>query len=182
MKNVPWFLFRDRSALTAVLGVVVLGLTVSLTAQSNREIPIGVFDLGPALDQCHKFQDALNDTRSKQAAAQKALDERIEAYTQELQALEPQLEMLSEQRKREKQAEFQRKRIAIMEDGKQQFDDLIAYKDQLLEPLLEQLDGVVERIAVREGLAIVVKRSALRYAGSAYDITDLVIEEYNKLP
>jgi Skp family chaperone for outer membrane proteins len=82
--------------------------------------------------------------------------------------------------RREKQDQFERKRrdAARMADD---FQKELEKKEQtLLAKVLQDLSGVIERVAKEKGVNLVVERRGLLYASADADITEDVIRAYDQ--
>lgn len=132
-------------------------------------------------------------TSTKVQNAQKEYQEQIQAWReqiskiqQDIQTLEQEYEtkraMLSESGKKEAENKIQRKYIAAEETYQNIFGEnglAVQKENELLGPITEEINQVVEQIAIDNNYDYVldVSMGVVQYAKEVYNITDLVIQE-----
>lgn len=103
---------------------------------------------------------------------QKALEELVEEY-------EKQKLILSEEKKKEREAAIEAKRSALDAFTKEIFgpEGTAERKNSaLVKPLLEKINGAIERIATEGNYDFIYNSNGLAYAKKDYDITEKILE------
>lgn len=147
-----------------------------------QDVKIGVVDIDQAVnatDQGKKARDELAKKRKAAEAELKPLMDRGRALAEELQSKRF---VLSEEALSQKQldlAEIQNNARARMGELEGQYK--VDY-ERLVGPLRQKLIGIIDEIGKSEGFTVIFERSSpgLLYAKEALDVTDLVIQRFNK--
>lgn len=168
----------------ASLRFVLLSLAVLAWAGAARaeEVKIGVVDIDQAVnatEQGKQARDELTKKRKSAEAELKPLMEKGRALADEIQSKRF---VLSEEALYQKQLDL----AEIQNDARARMSELEGqYKvdyERLVGPLRQKLISIITEIGKSEGFTIIVERSSpgLLYAREALDITDLVIQRFNK--
>lgn len=170
-----------RAPLRSVL--LVLGvLAWAASAQAQDSVRIAVVDIDQAVnatDQGKKARDELAKKRKAAEAQLKPLMDKGRALAEEIQSKRF---VLSEEALYQKQldlAEIQndaRARMAELE-GQYKVDS-----ERLVGPLRQRLVEIINDIGKSEGFTLILERNTpgVLYSREALDITDMVIERFNK--
>ena len=165
--------------LAAAAALVVFVASGAATAQ---EIRVAVVDLEQAINSTDQGKTAREEFARKARDAESQLQpilERGKALEDELKSkrfvlsedalYEKQLDLL------EIQNEYQNKQKELQGKLKVDYERLVA-------PLRKKLRDIVEQLGKDEGFALILERSTqgLLYSREALDITDMVIEKFNK--
>lgn len=167
-----------RLATTAVVALVLLSSFATL-AQA-KDVKIGIIISERLLNEYAEAQDA-----------QRVLSEEINEWQTQAQTMQEELQTLqndlsqeammfySEEKKAQKQAEFQRKlndfrnfQASIEQRAYQRNQELFA-------PINEKIQKVLDKIAEEQGYDIILDAvgASIAYASPELDITDVVLEE-----
>lgn len=164
----------------SLFAILAGGVVVSLTAQQERTIPVGVVDVTKIMKEWDAYQEARQKSTDREKVIQDELrtrDNELETKYKEIQAKG---ELLSDKQKEDYQEQY-KKDVQLMKDfGKQKGKELEAYQKELLTPLLLQIDSVVKQTADEFKLELIVREDAVLYYAKALDITDAVIERLEK--
>jgi outer membrane protein len=186
---------RWDSMMTAVL--VSLATTSSVLAQAPPSPPrpaaapapasttatvirVGFVDVQRVLTRSTAGVSARDQLEREKATMQKEM----EAKRQELDKLRDELEkkgpLMTADTRRDKTDAYERKR----RDAARLVDDFqkeLEKKEQtLLHRVLQDLGGIIERVAKDRGYALIVERRGLLYASAEADVTDDVIRAYDQ--
>ena len=166
-----------------ILAAIALLLTVSLVYAESQNIVY--IDSERIMTESQDTQEAQQMYQSEQKEWDKEiadLEEQIDKLNTEYESKKM---ILTESGK----AEAQEKINQLLEKRKQKIQEIYGDKGlamqrnaELLEPILEKLRNVIEKVAVENNYDMVldVASGAVRYAKPKLDITDQVIEEMNK--
>ena len=154
-------------------------------AVSAEELKIGYINSIRIRDEFKEF-----------AEAQAKFDKEVAEYQQQDQAMRGQLDsliktfetqslLLSDAKKKEKQAEVEAKKEEYRKYFEQTFgpDGLLEKKNaELTKPLLDKINAALEKIAVQDNYAYIFDavNANLAYAKPQYDLTDRVLQELRK--
>jgi outer membrane protein len=141
---------------------------------------VGFVDVQRVLARSAAGVSAREQLEREKAVMQKEMD----ARRQELEKMRDEIDkkgaLMTADSRREKQDQFERKRrdAARMADD---FQKELEKKEQtLLAKVLQDLSGVIERVAKEKGVNLVVERRGLLYASADADITEDVIRAYDQ--
>jgi outer membrane protein len=141
---------------------------------------VGFVDVQRVLARSAAGVSAREQLEREKAVMQKEMD----ARRQELEKMRDEIEkkgaLMTADSRREKQDQFERKRrdAARMADD---FQKELEKKEQtLLAKVLQDLSGVIERVAKEKGVNVVVERRGLLYAAADSDLTEDVIRAYDQ--
>jgi outer membrane protein len=161
----------------AVALVVVWGL-----GADKDGIKIGVVDLDQAVTSTEEGKQARDEFERKKREAEAKLQPLIERAQAAAQEFEAKRFVLSDEKLREKQLDLVEMRNAIESKRREIQGQLEVDRERLVGPLREKLAAVVEEVGREEGFALIIGRNApgVMYTREALDITDIVIERFNK--
>lgn len=181
---------RSRHVLALVAAAVVLTATAAEAQAPPRPAAVasapapsarvGVVDIQRVLARSAAGVGAREQLERERAVMQKEMDGR----RQELEKLREELEkkgpLMTADSRREKQDGFERKR----RDAARLADDLqkeLEKKEQaMLQRVLQDLSGIIERVAKDKGYAVIVERRGLLWAAVDADLTDEIIRVYDQ--
>lgn len=181
---------RSRHVLALVAAAVALTATAaeaqapprpavsaSAPASSAR---VGVIDVQRVLARSAAGVSAREQLERERAVMQKEMDGRrldLEKLREELEKKGP---LMTADSRREKQDAFERKRrdAARLADD---FQKELEKKEQtMLQRVLQDLSGIIERVAKDKGYAVIVERRGLLWAAVDADLTDEIIRVYDQ--
>jgi outer membrane protein len=141
---------------------------------------VGFVDVQRVLARSAAGVSAREQLEREKAVMQKEMD----ARRQELEKMRDEIDkkgaLMTADSRREKQDQFERKRrdAARMADD---FQKELEKKEQtLLAKVLQDLSGVIERVAKEKGVNLVFERRGLLYAAADSDLTEEVIRAYDQ--
>jgi len=168
--------------------VIILALfaVVAFYAEAGAEGKIGYIDSYRIRKNFNEFTEA-----------QGKFDKEVAAWEAELDSLRQELEIATE--------EYQRQRLILSEDARKRKEDELRAAEQhfqqqtnaifgpdgkaerqnanLVKPILDKINAVLEKVAVEENYDYIFDsvNGNIAYAKKEFDLTDLVLEELNKL-
>lgn len=139
-------------------------------------------DMRKAMRTVEEGKKAFEELSNLKDAREKELKKEGDSLDNEVEALKKQQNVLSQeafQRKRQDLAQKQmtfKKKLEIYEQ------ELMQTQNTKAKDILDEMEKIIEGIAKEDGLEIIYEKSggALAYADAKNDITDRVIETYNK--
>ena len=176
-----------RGVLIVVVGVVLAVADSGVAQQPAPAAPassvrIAYIDVQRVLARSSAGVAAREQLEREKAVMQKEMDSKrveLEKLRDELEKKGP---MLTPEARREKQEGFERKRrdAARMMDDYQK--ELEKKEQALLQRVLQELSGVIERVGKEKGYYMIVEKrgASVLYASTDADLTDEIIRAYDQ--
>jgi len=87
--------------------------------------------------------------------------------------------LLKEEERRNLEADFQRRSVALQRSMSDQQQELQRKNNEMMAEILKELEQVVTEVGKSEKFTLILERSQILYSDQAVDITSKVIEVYN---
>jgi len=168
-----------------ITGVTLAGfLAIALfaAAPAAAEEKIGVVDIDQALNSTDEGKAAREELSRKQREAQGKLEPMVERFKGMQEELKSKRFVLSEEALYQKQLDLVELKTEIDNRAKELEDKWKVDKERLEGPLRKKLIAIVEELGKEKGFGLILARGAggMLYNREALDITDMVIERFNK--
>jgi outer membrane protein len=137
---------------------------------------IAFVDLAVVFDGYEKTKDY----DVKLDGARKTEQEKIDKKVEEIKTLQDKLPLLSEGEKTAKQGEIDKLARDLQDYQRTAETTLIKDRNDKLEEVLKDIQGVVDELAKQEGYDIIVNNRALLYGNNSLDITTTVVKKLNE--
>jgi len=176
-KEVP---FMKRCTMLLALTLCLWGF--SGLARGAEVAKIGVIDFQAIIDTSDAGKRSASEMKSQGKDMEQTLKKK-EAEVEELKkALEQKALVMSEEAREKKERELRIKAIDFDSLRKKYLETLKDLNLKLSDRIKEDVFQIVEEIGKREGYLLILERrvGGVVYAPNAIDITDRVIEAYNK--
>lgn len=173
------------SRAAAVLGFVSLlgvGSSVAAVPGNADDVKIGTVDMQQALQsveagkqakaQLEKiFNSKKQELQSEEAAIKKAVEE-----------LQKQASVMNEAALAKKQAELQQRIVQFQEKTARSQAEIQQKEQQLTEPIINKLRGIVSNMAKKKGYTVVLEKNenAVLFSQEKDDLTQDVIKAFNQ--
>jgi outer membrane protein len=169
-------------AATIRLVLLTLGLAVWSAAAQAQDMKIAVVDLDQAINATDQGKKARDELQGKQKAAEqqlKPLYEKGKALAEEIQSKRF---VLSEDALRQKQLDLAEIQSDMRAKGAELEGQFKVDYERLVGPLRQKLLDIVAEVGKEQGFTLVLERGTpgLIYARETLDITDQVVERFNK--
>jgi len=170
-----------RGAKIALLAGLVVLLSWSTGAQ-DEALKIGVVDVEAVLQATEAGRSAREELSRKQREAEAQVQPLMERYQALKEELQGKKYVLSEDALFEKQVEMAELQNKIETKLKELEGQLKIDQGRMLAPLENKLRKIIQDIGKEQGFTLILRRDApgLMYRREALDITDLVVERFNK--
>lgn len=162
------------------LTIFLVMLVVAFSAEAKEKIKIGVVDLQRILMESTAGKKAKKELNDFYEQKKKELNKKEEELKNLQKELERKMTVLDEKTKREKQIEFENKRLEFLQDA-QESDKALKEKDaELTQSIIKDVQDIVDEVAEEEGYTFVFEKNegGLLYYDKVYDITDVVLKKY----
>ncbi len=166
--------------------LVFLGLALVLVygtaASDDPAIRIAVVDLEQALNSTEEGKAAREELARKQRDAESRMQPRIDRFKEMQDELKSKKFVLSEEALYQRQLDLVELKNEIESEMKELEGKLKVDQERLVGPLRKKLIDIVQGIGRDQGFTLIVERGTpgLLYSREALDITDDVIEQFNK--
>ncbi len=169
---------RFRSFATTLTLCALACLTLA-GASAGQALKIGFIKD----DRIYQEYDAFRKAQEQWEVERQAWDEEAQAKQQELADLQAEYEkqklILSEEKKKQREAAINAKRDALDAYTKQVFgpDGTAERKyNELMQPLLESIHRAIEAVAVEGNYDVIFTLQGIGYIKDSYDVTDKVLK------
>jgi outer membrane protein len=154
------------------LSLIVLGI-VRADASSPSGTKIGYVDLQKTLHETDSGRQARRNLEREKRRKQRNLDQKQEELQRFAAELDKQRAVLQPQVLRQREQELQEKYVELQQLFMQLQQDLAQKEAELVNEIFSKAAPVIERIAKREGYAMILEKSqsAVLWANDAIDIT-----------
>jgi len=165
-----------------LLGTLALAAALAGPAAASAQVPkIGYVDLQRALNEVEEGKAARALLKKDFDEKQKQLDARRTDFEKLQQEFEKQAVVMSDQAKRDKAGELERKARELGALFQQLQADLSKREGEATRGIFDRMAGVVREIAEADGFTMVFERNdaGLIYAPPSLDLTNELIRKYN---
>ena len=166
-----------RSIAIGFLGIslIVLGI-VRADASSPGGMKIGYVDLQQTLQRTDAGQQARRNLEREKRQKQRNLDQKQQELQRFAAELDKQRAVLQPEVLRQREQQLQEKYVELQQTFMQLQQDLAQKEAELVNEIFSKAAPVIERIARREGYAMILEKnqSAVLWATDAIDITSEV--------
>ncbi len=170
--------FHKASVLLGAAALLVWGTA----AQDDEPLKIGVVDIDQAISSTDEGKAAREEFARKQREAEGKIKPLVERYQAAEEDLKAKKFVLSEDALLQKQLDLVEMRNEIQSRMKELEGKLKIDQRRLETPLVQKLTGIIAETGKEQGFTLILRRTTpgVLYSREALDITDLIIEKYNK--
>ncbi|MBW2269354.1 MAG: OmpH family outer membrane protein [Deltaproteobacteria bacterium] len=166
-----------------LVGVAALGMLVLGTgASDSAPLKIGVVDIDQAISSTESGKAAREEFARKQREAQGKVQPLLDRYKALEEEMKAKKFVLSDEALFQKQLDLVELRNEIQSKMKELEGQMKIDQKRLEGPLVAKLGEIIESIGKDEGFTMIIRRGTpgVLYTREALDITDMVIQKYNK--
>jgi outer membrane protein len=168
MRNVP------------VLAALALAIAVPQAARA-AELKIGYVNLQQAVTEVEEGKAARDTLKKEFDQKQKMLDDKQNELKRMKDDLDKQMVVMSDEAKREKAMEFERKVNEMQQVYVQMQKDLQEREREMMKVIFDKMEAVIKDIATAEGYGYVFEQqnAGLMVAPAAANMTQELVRRYN---
>ena len=162
------------------LDVVVLAAALTVSSAASAEGKVGVVDIQRSVMETE-------DGARAQATLKKVFDKKqqdLDARQTELQRaredIEKQSRILSKEALSRRMEDWQRRMVELQTVFVEYNKELQKKQGELTGPILQKMIGLLRRLATQRGFDVIVDRQAAPYARGDLDVTDQLVQMYNR--
>jgi outer membrane protein len=165
-------------AMAALAALLVWGTAAS----DDQTIKIGIVDIEQAISSTEEGKAAREEFQRKQREAEAKVQPMVERYRTLEEELKTKKFVLSDDALYQKQLDLAEMRNEIQSRMREIEGQLQVDQKRLEGPLVQKLEAIIEDLGKSQGFTLIIRRGApgLLYAREALDVTEMVIERYNK--
>jgi outer membrane protein len=162
--------------------LALAAILVSSTGAQDEALKIGVVDVDAVLNATEAGRAAREELSRKQREAESQVQPMMERYNNLKEELKGKKYVLSEEALFEKQVELAELQNKIENKLKELEGQLKIDQGRMLAPLETRLREIIQDVGKEQGFTLILRRDApgLMYRREALDITDIVVERFNK--
>jgi outer membrane protein len=151
-------------------------------ASDDQAIKIGIVDIEQAISSTEEGKAAREEFQRKQREAEAKVQPMVERYRTLEEELKTKKFVLSDDALYQKQLDLAEMRNEIQSRMREIEGQLQVDQKRLEGPLVQKLEAIIEDLGKSQGFTLIIRRGApgLLYAREALDVTEMVIERYNK--
>jgi outer membrane protein len=151
-------------------------------ASDDSAIKIGVVDIEQAISSTEEGKAAREEFARKQREAEAKVQPMLERYRALEEELKAKKFVLSDDALYDKQLDLVQMRNEIQAKMREIEGQLQVDQKRLEGPLVAKLEAIIAELGKSQGFTLIIRRGApgVLYAREALDVTDLVVERYNK--
>ena len=151
-----------KHSILSFLTIVLLAGAFNHAAQA-QSIQIGYADPEIIITYMPEYQNVQQQMAIEYRTSQEALQALAEDFQERLDRYQRQQPLLSEERRAEREAELAQLQAEIQNSAAAKDEELAVRQDEMMAPLLQQVQDAIDAIAQEKGLDIVVRSPALLY-------------------
>ena len=165
-----------------LLAIGLLAVLVGATGADDEPLRIAVVDVNQALNSTDEGKAAREELARKQREAEARVQPRIERFKELQEELKSKKFVLSEDALYQRQLDLIELKNEIESEMKELEGKFKVDDERIVGPLRKKMIDVVQGIGREQGFTLIVERASpgLLYSREALDITDAVIEQFNK--
>ncbi|MBD3267326.1 hypothetical protein GF373_11720 [bacterium] len=168
-------IFKKYCISTAMVALLVFLGIAAVPAQEST-LKIGFVDMDEVFDKSPKFQKVLAEIKSKFDQSKESLAKKQEQLKEEFEDFKLRREYMPKENVEEKQMQLVQERNQLLKATELEQKRFEQERQELVKPLYEEMQTVIESLAKEEGYAFIFRRSDMLYANPKYSLTEKVIE------
>lgn len=161
--------------------ILAAGFLVAPLARA-AEVKIGFVDLQRALNESNRGKKAKEEFKAEVEKLQAQLKKKKDQIESLKEQLEKKAAVMKEEERNNLEEEYRKKLRDFERDYKDSQADLQRKDSELTGAILKELQEVIQEVGEREGYTMIFEASssAVLYGSKGADLTDAILEEYNR--
>lgn len=172
----------NRSTSRALTVIAAIAILLWGLGAKEETVKIGVVDLDQAITSTNEGRAAREEFDRKKRQLENTLIPLMDQYQEGIKELEAKKFVLSDEVRFQKQLDLAELQNQIENKQKELQGQLQVDRERLIAPLRTKLVEIVDEVGRSEGFSLILHRNSpgIMYAKEALDVTDLIIEKFNK--
>jgi outer membrane protein len=161
---------------------ILLAVLTLIAAKSFAETKVGYVDVQKAVQSTAAGKKAKDQLDAEFKKRKDSLDKKKADIEKLGQDLEKKKSVLSEEVLGKKQMDLQEQMMGFQKDVSQNQLEIQKKEKELIEPILEKMRKVIEKVSSAKGFSMVIEKTAqnVLFASKDSDLTDEVISAFEK--
>lgn len=173
--------FTPKFGAYFVVLAVMAGLIAPAAVSAQQTMgKFGFIDLQEVFEKSVKFQRVRDEVKQEMRAKADKIKQLDDQFKAQLQDFKVKRDLLPSDKIRERELELRGEYAEILGTIRTEEEQFAEYRNNKLDPVIEELKVVVEQLAKREGYSFIFKRDELAYGDPRFDITQQVIDMLNR--
>lgn len=168
---------RGRSRLVAVLVAALLAFGAP---KVYAQLRVAVVDMQRALLETNDGRRAKNQLKAQFEKLQEDLNRRQQGLKRQKEEIDKQRNVLSAAALQKRMGEYQQAFEGLSKNYLEYQQQLAQREAELTKQILVNLQGVVRQFGNSEGFTLILDQGAVVFSPTHIDLTDRVIQEYNR--
>jgi outer membrane protein len=164
--------------MTLTIRIAALGLALAATPAA-AQVKLGYVDLQRALNEVDEGKAAKALLKKDFEEKQRQLDGRKAEFEKLNADFEKQQALMSDQAKKDKAVDLQRRMVDLQQVYQQLQGDLAQREQEMTGGIYGKMRIIVKDIAEADGFTMIFEERALQYAQPSLDLTNELIRKYN---
>ncbi|MGA1862424.1 OmpH family outer membrane protein [Deferribacter thermophilus] len=163
-------------------GILFLAIFFVFIGSAYAELKIAVVNMQKALDECDAGKAAVEEMKKLYSAKQQEINEKQNELKRMQEEINNQSSLLSEDAKQAKLDDYQKKLKDLKRFVADSNEELKKKEQEFISKIATDLKEVVEKLGkeLKYDIILEVRESGVLYNSDKVDITNLVVERYNK--
>lgn len=140
--------------------VLIAGL---LAMPASAQVQIGYADPEVIITYMPEYQAIQQQLNNEYQSSQEALQAMATDFQDRVERYQKQQPLLTPERRAERESELAQEQAELQQAAANEDEKLAGRQEELLAPLLEQVQNVIDEIAAEKGLHLVLRSPALLY-------------------
>lgn len=162
--------------------LIALAIPMAMSQAAKADTKIGYVDVQKAVQATSSGKKAKESMEAEYNKRKKELDKKKADIEKMGQDLEKKKSVLSEEVFNKKQVELQEEMMKFQKNVAENQMEIQKKEKDLVDPILEKMKGVIEKVAKDKGYTMVFEKTAqnILYSQPDADLTDTVVKEFEK--
>ncbi len=160
---------------------VLLAMVATLAAPPvQAQDKVGYVNLMAVLEGTVEGKATVDKLKKEGAAKEEEFKKRMQALGEKFKQFQSRAKMMKEEKAAEQMQELQKEEQELKMLAMQYQQEFQRKQGEALAGFQQKVQGVIDTVAKREGLAYVIRQEVLLYGPPKMDLTNEVIREYDK--
>jgi len=148
---------------TGLLIAMLAGILAAAQPASAQALRVGYADPEVIITYMPEYQQIQEQLANEYRTSQEALQALAQDFQERVERYQKQQPLLTAERRAEREKELADLQAEIQQSAAQKDQELAQRQEQLMAPLLDRVQTVIDGLAVEKGLDIVIRSPALLY-------------------
>ena len=168
-----------RSLAIAFLGIALIVAGMVSASAGPNSFKIGYVDFDRVLVDTPAGKRATKEFEKMLKTKQAELDKRQKSLQDAVAQLQKQASVIKPSVRQQREQELQKQYVELQETYVKLERELVEKRTKLIQKIIKQASPVIKQLASSEGYDMIVDRSVVVWADTAYDVTEKIKAQMN---